>query len=113
MGRPPKNGWSKDKKYWNGKPVEHWEKMAKKNIVDHLVRGSYQYFDENCLPRELASKTLMSMALSVDRNLVADVLAEREQFRNGMAMTIASALMSDEGYKKLKQAMKRSRTPRR
>lgn len=111
MSRPPRNGWSKDKKYFNGKPVAYWEAQAKKNVVDHLVRGSIQYADQNCLPRELTSKQLMSMALTIDRFAVAECLQERENFQLGMAAYLASALLPDK--KTLKKILEERRKKRK
>lgn len=99
MGRIPKNGWSKDRKFFNGKPIEHWKKVARKSVVDHLIRGVFQYADKYSYPRELASQQLMELALHVDRFAVVEVLEEREAFQTGMAMTLANFLLPPKNWK--------------
>ncbi len=108
MPRPPKNGWSKDRKYFNGKPVEHWEKMAKKLVVYSLVRAS-ESIDTRSYPGELAAKRLMSLAFGENRLLVGEVLEERENWRFGVAMALAEMLLPDESLKKIRAARRRSK----
>lgn len=109
MGRPPKNGWSKDRKYFNGKPIEHWKKMADKSVVDHLIRGVFQYADKNSYPRELASQKLMELAFQVDRFLVAEVLEEKQAWQSGAAMALASFLLPPKHWQKSAKRKSRKR----
>ncbi len=107
MPRPPKNGWSKDRKYFNGKPIKHWEDMAKKVVVQCLIRSS-ESLDTNSIVGEMAAKRLMSLALGENRLLVGEVLEERENWRHGVAMAFAEMLIDDESLKKIRAARRRA-----
>lgn len=110
MPRIPKNGWSKDRKHFNGKPIEYWKKMADKAVITSLVRAAEQ-LDTRSVPGEMAAKELMGMAASKGRMLFGEVLEERENWKHGVAMTFAEMLLPDEALKKIRAA--RRRAPKR
>lgn len=64
-------------KRFNGKPMSHWEKMAKELVVSHLVRASYGC-DSRSLPGRMAGQELMGLAARVDRVLTRKIIDERE-----------------------------------
>ncbi len=96
-------------KDYNGKPMEHWVRESKKLVVAHLVQGSFQYSDKNNFHREMASKELMGLALQIDRFLVATIIEERDNFQSGAAMALASLLLPDKEYYKLRRAAVRGK----
>lgn len=74
-----------------GKPMAHWEAMAKELVVDHLVRGSLAC-DEHSLPGKIARERLMALAQAEDAALVTKVLDDRGRFQTGIARVMADML---------------------
>lgn len=88
MGRPPKNGWSKNKKFFNGKPLEYWERETKKVIVHALVRASFSVDNPLAPHMQKAATELMGMAFNVHRVLAAEAIEERDRCRKNLARFI-------------------------
>lgn len=66
---------------FNGRPFAYWQDMAKRLVVECLVRASIGLDGEHvALPAQLAAQRLMMLALLEDSNLVKQVLEERDNF---------------------------------
>ncbi|MEX2716762.1 MAG: hypothetical protein Q6370_010715 [Candidatus Sigynarchaeota archaeon] len=80
-------------KRFNGKPIAHWQRTAKKLVVESLVRAAHSFQDDvslGSLPREIASRRLMELAKIEDENLTREVLDERDRWYRNLARFHAS-----------------------
>jgi len=86
----PANGWSKDKKFFNGKPMSHWQWEADKLVIDCLVRASM--VDTRSLVGEMASKRLLELAKNENPHLYQTVLDERARCQAGLRSLMGEML---------------------
>ncbi len=95
MGGKPRNKWITigdlrfERRALCGKSAAHWERMAKKHVVEMILRASFQ-LDENCIPGALARQRLLELAEAESPELMLEVLQERQQCIEGF-----SAIMAD------------------
>jgi hypothetical protein len=92
---------------YNGKPMSHWEQMAKEIVVDVLVRAwaGYERGSKHCLPHRLAAKRLKELALAESPDLVVKLLGERDACIRGLA-AILNEMMDEKKQPTLSRAMK-------
>lgn len=79
----------------NGKPMSHWEREAKRMVLDSLVRAAV-YFgwgserpDIQSIIHKIAADRLMELANAEDPNLVKELLAERNRCQMNLARFLA------------------------
>jgi hypothetical protein len=84
----PVSGWSRDKKFFNGKPLSHWQWEADKLVIDCLVRASM--VDTRSLVGEMASKRILELAKAENPHLYQTVLDERDRCRVGLAAVMGA-----------------------
>lgn len=86
----PAYGWSKNKKFFNGKPAEHWDREAEKLVIDCLVRASM--LDTRSIVGEKASKRLLELAQAENPELYQAVLDERARCQAGLRSLMGEML---------------------
>lgn len=75
------------RKLFNGKPLEHWKKLAVESVMDTLVRGMVPKGPHQSIIHALATKMLRDLAISFDPRAFRQLVAERERFRgDGLAL---------------------------
>lgn len=76
---------------FNGKPLSHWQRLAKEIVVESLLRAAYNFGGRpgSSLPGEIASKRLRELAEAEDPELVRKVLDERKRCLRGTAAAFA------------------------
>lgn len=79
------------KKLFCGKPMSHWEAMAKEMVVDVLLRASLRY-DHRSIPGKIASDRLWELANAESPEIVQKLLDERSRCQEGMAQILAECL---------------------
>jgi hypothetical protein len=77
----------KSRKKILGKSMAHWERMAKKLVVEQLVHASF--VDTRSIPGKIASDRLIALARAEDPTLFDEVLKEREGLAYGVARVLA------------------------
>lgn len=75
---------------FNGKPKAHWEREAKKLVIETLVRGSM--CDTRSAIGALASERLLELAKAEDPELFEEVVQEREACQAGFARVMGEML---------------------
>jgi hypothetical protein len=71
---------------FNGKPFAYWQDMAKRLVVECLVRASVGLDGEHvALPAQLAAQRLMMLARRESDDLTEQVLKERDNFAVSLA----------------------------
>lgn len=70
-------------KLYNGKPMSHWEKMAKETVVDHLIRSAMRC-DQRSLPGKIAYDRLMDLAKAEDPEVVKELLEEMKRCQRNL-----------------------------
>jgi hypothetical protein len=86
----PAHGWSKNKKFFNGKPIEHWQKQADKLVIECLVRASN--VDTRSIVGEMAHERLLALALAISPELLQEVLGDRARCQAGLALAMDAML---------------------
>lgn len=84
----------KKEKLYNGKPMSHWENMARDIVVASLVRAGSIYEQRSDspinLPQDIASKQLMSLAKGISEPLFHKAIEERNRCRIGLYIALAN-----------------------
>lgn len=68
-------------KLFNGKPLEHWKKLAVESAMDTLVRGMVPKSPYQSIIHALATDMLRQLALTLDPEVFRQIVAERNNFR--------------------------------
>lgn len=76
---------------YNGKPVEHWERMATELVIDSLIRGSMLNTEHNPVARQ-ASQRMLELAKAESPELFLKVLDERARCQAGLQAVVAAIL---------------------
>ena len=78
----------KTEKRFNGKPMSHWRREAKKLVIDHIYRGSL--IDTRSILGKMVSDRLMFLAQLEDdgSGLLQEIQEERGRFQAGVASVI-------------------------
>lgn len=79
----PSIGWSKCRRFYNGKPFEHWQRMADKLVIETLVRAANP--DATSIVIMLACEKLTHLAKALDPVIYAEVCDERDRCMSGLA----------------------------
>lgn len=99
-------------KLHNGKPMSHWETMARELVVDTLVRKSRMYEPVtggiSCLPHQLASQQFMALAFAIDPGMTNRSVETLDRLELGMAR--ATAAFTKSG--KIHRVTKKKGTPK-
>ena len=78
-------------KLFNGKPMDHWDHLAKKLVVEILVSSAHS-LDEKSIVGKLASARLLELAQAESPELSKEVAKEREERLYDMAKAMKSFL---------------------
>ena len=93
---------------FNGHPFAYWQDMAKRLVVECLVRASDGLEGEHqALPAQLAAQRLMTLALLEDSDLVKQVLQERDNFIENLSAVISNSSSSNNKPQDRQAAAKR------
>lgn len=98
----PLSGWSKNKKFFNGKPIEHWQREATKLVIDQLVRASM--VDTRSVIGAAASKRLLELAQAESPELYQETLTERARCQVGLA-TVMNAMLGNPATRRAMEAV--------
>lgn len=80
----------------NGKPMSHWEREARRVVLDTLVRGATYLGwgggrpELQSIVHKIAADRLMELANAEDPELVGELLAERSRCQENLALFVAS-----------------------
>lgn len=77
---------------FNGKGKAHWEREAKKLVVEMLVRASM--IDRSSLIGALAAERLEALARAESEELYAEVIGERDRCQEGFARIMGEIIGS-------------------
>lgn len=86
---------------FNGKPIEHWERMAAELVIDVLVRGAMNVDTKFSPVGRIAYRKLMQIAKEVSPELLQAALEERTRCQAGLALAMEAML----GHPQLGPAM--------
>ena len=70
------------RKRFNGQPARHWQREARKLVVEQLVRSSNV---DGSIVGAMASARLLALAEAEDPELYQEVLDERVRCKQGLA----------------------------
>lgn len=73
----------KKEKMFNGKPMSHWERAAKKLVVSQLLRSGFE-LDTRSIVGRLAGERLKELANTESPELVKEVLGDYKRYQAGM-----------------------------
>lgn len=77
-------------KKFNGKPMSHWQKLADKLVIEHLI--SCLHFDQRSIIVQLATKRLLELSVAENPRLTKQVLKERESRQVGFVRVMNEIL---------------------
>jgi hypothetical protein len=82
-------------KLYNGKPISHWENVARDIVVSALVRAGSMYekspiSDAECIPHTIAHKQLMNLAKGISEPLFNKAIEERDRCRRNLSVVVSS-----------------------
>lgn len=90
---PPREfmGFQLDKNdMYNGKPLEHWLKMADELVMSAIVRGINP--DKLSLVQTVAAERLRGLAMVINPNLYYMLSEERDRCRRNVGLVVGSML---------------------
>lgn len=95
MGGKPRNNrivvgdLTFDRRQLCGKSAAYWEQVAKKSLIERLVRAAFQC-DERTIHGSLTARRLIELASTEDPDLYVEVLQDRSRCIEGF-----EAIMTD------------------
>jgi hypothetical protein len=86
---------------FNGKPLEHWKRMAVELVIDVLARGAMNQDTKFSPVGRIAHRRLLEIAAQESPELLQKSLEERARCQAGLAVTMEAML----GHPQLGPAM--------